>query len=69
MKWEYKTVRLSVPHFEKHEEELFEIDVALNQFGSEGWELIGTQHIDTVRFGDASTTNEIILFFKRLLPE
>jgi hypothetical protein len=65
MKWEYKTVKLNIPHFEKNEEELFEIDIALNQFGSEAWELVSS--FDTNEFHGKS--KEIILFFKRPLAE
>jgi Domain of unknown function (DUF4177) len=65
MNWEYKTIKIAVPHFEQSLEELFEIDIALNQFGSDGWELVSS--FDTNEFHGKS--KEIILIFKRPLAE
>ncbi len=65
MRWEYKTIKIAVPHFEQSLEELFEIDIALNQFGSDRWELVSS--FDTNEFHGKS--KEIILIFKRPLAE
>ena len=65
MKWEYKTVKIEAKYFDKPAEELFQVDIALNQFGSDGWELVSS--LDTNE--NQGQSKEIILFFKRPLAE
>jgi hypothetical protein len=63
MKWEYKTVKIEAKYFDQPVEELFDVDIALNQFGSEGGDLVSS--LDTNK--NQGQSKEIILFFKRPL--
>jgi hypothetical protein len=66
MKWEYKTVKLSVSNFlgnigwntEKADE-------FINQFGKDGWELVSGFDLNH----NAGNSKEVILIFKRPFAE
>ncbi len=67
MKWEYKTIKISISNFLGKEFELKEFDKFVNQFGQIGWELVSTKGI--INGMPNPVTTEIVLFFKRPLAE
>ena len=61
MKWEYKTLRLSISGFLEPNVDTAEIDSALSKLGRDGWELVSA--LDTNAGYGASV--HLVAIFKR----
>lgn len=64
MKWEYKTVKLSVTGFWGEVGlDTVKTDDFINQFGKQGWELVSGFDLNHIQGG----SKEVVLIFKRPL--
>ena len=61
MRWEYKTIKLATKGFFSKKLDDNELDLFMNQLGSDGWELVTA--FDTNR--ELGETRDVVVIFKR----